>query len=101
MNFSFDVAAFATLAFAILWKYVADSRRNERNDHRIEVMEKQVTTLQTSLEDLKKVVHQEQLDTRKAINDGLNHIQDSLKEFAVQMAHVKAKTSTRGVKADA
>lgn len=102
MNYGFDIAAFFSLAALILWKYVADARRNERNDHRIEVMENQVKTLTASLEELKKLVHQEQLDTRKLLNDGLNKIGESLNAINLQMVSVKAKTSTRRpIKVDA
>lgn len=74
-----------------------DSSRNARNDHRIEVMEKQVQSFHNSLEELKKVVHQEQIDTRKTIHESMNAIQKSLNAFEVTLERNKVTTRKKAV----
>jgi hypothetical protein len=96
MNYTLEgVAAICSLLVYMLVKWVSDSRRNARNDHRIEVMEEQVKGFNKSLDDLKNLVHQEQLDTRKLINDSMNSIQRSLNAFEVNLAKQRSSTPRR------
>jgi len=93
MTYSLEgIAAVCSLFIYILIKWQMDSSRNARNDHRIEVMEKQVQSFHHSLEELKKVVHQEQLDTRKAIHESMSTIQKALNSFELTCANHRVGT---------
>ncbi len=94
MNLNFDIAAIATLVLAFIWKYVADERKQERSIHRIEIMEKQMDGLQKTIEELKNLVHSEQLATRKIINDGFRDLDKSINEVSKDMAVVKVEKQT-------